>query len=69
VAVARNCKQDRASDIEVDSEEQIWNTIRYLDPDSELRKSDIVLSAIWTPVFVFLGLFISCFTVEGEWAS
>ena len=54
----QNFNRNRASDTEIDSDEEIWNTIRYLDPDRELRKSDIVLGIIWTLVFVFLGVFI-----------
>ena len=54
----QNFNRNRASDTEIDSDEEIGNTIRYLDPDRELRKSDIVLGIIWTLVFVFLGVFI-----------
>ena len=46
------------SDSAIDSDEEVWKTIRYLDPDGELRKSDIVLGVIWTLVFVLLGVFI-----------
>lgn len=57
MGMAQNFKQNRASDTDIDSEE-IWNTIRYLDPDRELRKGNVVLGIIWTLVFVFLGMFI-----------
>lgn len=40
------------------NDEEIWKTIRYLDPDGGLTKGDIVLGVIWTLVFVLLGLFI-----------
>ena len=51
-------RRARASEAEIDSEEEIWNTIRYLDPDRELRKSDIVLRVVWTLLLVLLGVFI-----------
>ena len=58
--IFRKIRQRRVSreHPEIDSDEEIWNTIRYLDPDRELRKSDIVLGMIWTLVSVSLGLFI-----------
>jgi hypothetical protein len=56
--MARNVMQNRASDTEIDSDEEIWNSIGYLDPDRELRKSDIVLGGIWVLVFISLCLFI-----------
>jgi hypothetical protein len=56
--MAPNFKQNRASDTEIDSEQEVWNIIRYLDPDRELRKSSIALGVIWTLVFVFLGAFV-----------
>ena len=38
----RSAKQKRTSDSEIDSDEEIWKTIRHLDPDRGLRTSDIV---------------------------
>jgi hypothetical protein len=35
--MARNAKQKRTSDSEIDSDEEIWKTIRHLDPDRGLR--------------------------------
>jgi hypothetical protein len=56
--MARNFNQNRASDPEIDLENEIWNTIRYLDPDRELTMSNIVVGVIWILLFVFLGMFI-----------
>jgi hypothetical protein len=46
---------ERASDMKIDSDEEIWNTIRYLDPDGELRRSDIVAVVILILLFVSMG--------------
>jgi hypothetical protein len=43
----RSAKQKRTSDSEIDSDEEIWKTIRHLDPDTGLSKSDIALGATW----------------------
>jgi len=56
--MAQNFRQNRVSNTEINTEQEIWNTIRYLDPDGELRKSDILLGVIWTLVFALLGVFI-----------
>ena len=56
--MAGNFKPRMTSDSAIDSDEEVWKTIRYLDPDGELRKGDIVLGVIWTLVFVLLGVFI-----------
>ena len=58
VVVASNFKQNRASDSEIDSVEEIWNSIRYLDPDRQVANGDIVLGVIWTLAFVLFGVFI-----------
>jgi hypothetical protein len=54
VGMARNTKQKRTSDSEIDSDEEIWKTIRHLDPDRGLRKSDIVLGATWVLCVILL---------------
>ena len=58
VGMARTFESKITSDSGTDTDEEIWKTIRYLDPDGGLRKGDIVLGVIWTLVFVLLGLFI-----------
>lgn len=58
VGMARTFESKMTSDSGTDTNEEIWKTIRYLDPDGGLRKGDIVLGVIWTLVFVLLGLFI-----------
>ena len=58
VGMARPFESRMTSDSGTDTNEEIWKTIRYLDPDGGLRKRDIVLGVIWTLVFVLLGLFI-----------
>jgi hypothetical protein len=52
---------ERASDMKIDSDEEIWNTIRYLDPDGELRRSDIVAVVILILLFVSMGVIIFLF--------
>lgn len=44
--------------MKIDSDEEIWNTIRYLDPDGELRRSDIVAVVILILLFVLIGVII-----------
>ena len=56
--MAGNFKPRMTSDSAINSDEEIWKAIRYLDPDGELRKGDIVLGVIWTLVFALLGVFI-----------
>jgi hypothetical protein len=56
--MARTFESKMTSDSGTDTDEEIWKTIRYLDPGGGLRKGDIVLGVIWTLVFVLLGLFI-----------
>lgn len=56
--MARNVKQQRSNDAEIDPEEEIWNTIRYLDPDGELRRSDAVVFVIWILLFISIGVII-----------
>jgi hypothetical protein len=58
----RSAKQKRTSDSEIDSDEEIWKTIRHLDPDRGLKKSDIksdiVLGATWILCVILLCVFI-----------
>jgi hypothetical protein len=65
VGVARNVKQNRANDSEIGSDEEIWKSIRYLDPDIELKRSDVVFGAAWILLFLLLCLFIFLFS---HWA-
>jgi hypothetical protein len=54
----QSAKQKRTSDSEIDSDEEIWKTIRHLDPDRGLRTSDIVLGATWVLCVILLCVFI-----------
>ena len=56
--MARKFKQHSSSDTEIDSEEEIWSTILYLDPDREPRTSDVVVFVIWTLLFISIGVII-----------
>jgi hypothetical protein len=56
--MTRNVKQRSASDTEADSAAEIWRIIRYLDPDRELRRSDIVFGAIWVLSLISLCVLI-----------
>ena len=58
IMAKRNAKQKRTSDSEIDSDEEIWMTIRHLDPDRGLRKSDIVLGAKWILCVILLCVLI-----------
>jgi hypothetical protein len=62
--MARNAKQKRTSASEVDLDEEIWKTIRHLDPDRGLRKSDIVLGAAWVLCVICFAYSSSRFTIE-----
>ena len=57
--MARIVKQKRSSDSAIHSDEEIWKTILYLDPDRELRRSDILFGVTW--VFFFLLLCVMIF--------
>ena len=50
----RSAKQKGTSDSEIDSDEEIWKSIRHLDPDRGLSKSDIALGATWVLCVVLL---------------
>jgi hypothetical protein len=39
--VPRNNKQKEGNDSEIISDREIWSAIRYLDPESDHRQSDI----------------------------
>jgi len=56
--MARNAKQKRTSDSEIDSDEEIWMTIRHLDPDRGLRTIDIALGATWVLCVILLCVLI-----------
>ena len=60
----RSAKQKRTSDSEVDSDEEIWKTIRHLDPDRGLRTSDIALGATWVLCVICFAYLSSCFAIE-----
>ena len=53
----RSAKQKRTSDSEV-ADEEIWKTIRHLDPDRGLRTSDIALGATWVLCVILLCVLI-----------
>jgi hypothetical protein len=52
-------KQKRSSDSETHANKEIWKTILYLDPDRDLRRSDILFGVTW--VFFFLLLCVMIF--------
>ena len=60
----RSAKQKRTIDSEIDSDEEIWKTIRHLDPDRGLRTSDIVLGPRGYYVSFCFAYLSSCFTIE-----
>ena len=41
--MARNTEQKKASDQETISDQEIWSSIRYLDPDAKKDTSDIAV--------------------------
>jgi len=56
--MAGNFKPETTRDSEIDPDEEIWRTIRYLDPDQQRRKGDVVFGIIWIVTFVLLGVII-----------
>ena len=59
--MARIAKQKTPSDSEIDSDEEIWKTILYLDPDRELRRGDILFGVTWVFLFLLLCVIIFLF--------
>jgi hypothetical protein len=56
--MAGNSRPETNREGEVDSDEEVLESIRYLDPDRELRKSDVLLGVTWILLVVLLGVFI-----------
>jgi len=56
--MARNFKQDRTGGTKIVSDQEIWNTIRYLDPDGEHWGSASVAAVILVLPFVLIGVTI-----------
>jgi hypothetical protein len=54
--MARNFKEKRVNDNQIDSEEEIWRTIDYLDPDGALGRTDIVVIVIGILLVVLIGV-------------
>jgi hypothetical protein len=54
--MARNLNPRTPGDSKIDSDEEIWNTIRYLDPDGQLRRGDIVAVVVLVLLFLSIGL-------------
>jgi hypothetical protein len=44
-------RQKKNNDEENLSEQEIWSTIRYLDPDTKAKASDIAVSATLIAIF------------------
>jgi hypothetical protein len=56
--MTRNVKHKKADDNETNSGHEIWSAIRYLDPDIELRNSDVAACVAWIVVFLLMFVFI-----------
>jgi hypothetical protein len=56
--MAGNFRPETNHEGEIDLDEEVWERVSYLDPDRELRRSDVVLGVIWILLVVLLGVFI-----------
>jgi hypothetical protein len=52
----RNFQHNKTVDSPVPSDEEVWNAIRDLDPDSELRRSDIVAIVVSTLLLALIAV-------------
>ena len=56
--MAPNGSQCKPKDSQTDSEQEICSTIRYLDPDRDLKKGDLLLGIAWVLVLLLVFVFI-----------
>jgi hypothetical protein len=56
--MARNLRLNLAYDDETDSDQEVWSAIRYLDPDRELKKSDIAWGIALIAAFILVSVVI-----------
>jgi hypothetical protein len=56
--MSRNVKYNKADDNETYSDHEIWSAIRYLDPDVELRNSDVTVGVVRIIVLLLIFVFI-----------
>lgn len=52
--MVRNLGQHKVNDDYVDSDQEMWWAIRYLDPDLEPKVGDTALGIIWVAIFLLL---------------
>jgi hypothetical protein len=56
--MAGNFRSETNREGEIVSDEEVLESICYLDPDRELRRSDVVLGISWILLVVLLAVFI-----------
>lgn len=54
--MSRHNLQKRAIDEEIISSEEVWETIRYLDPDLRRKKGDLIgiIALLWAVALLFV---------------
>jgi hypothetical protein len=56
--MAWNDRRYKVQETQIDSEQEIWSAIRYLDPDRDLKKRDFSWGIIWILVLLLVCVFI-----------
>ena len=49
--VEKNIEQNKQNDEETISDQEIWSTIRYLDPDTKIKASNIAVTSTLLAIF------------------
>jgi len=56
--MTRIVKRTTVDDDQNDRDHEIWSAIRYLDPDIERRKSDVIAGVAWIVILLLIVLLI-----------